>query len=205
MAAPIVSEQRLQVIAASRRAAPFVVSISLVVLGAAWCCDLIPAHASLAHAVWLKATLAGVACVLCSTVYALRIRHRTGRLLLFGKGRVLVRSLDDWTEYQYNVPFEQATAEQQSRALDHYKVGDRLFPARPVDEPPSQRRWQRFLSLIASIAFITVLETIHGPARIGVFLLYFVWLWLCFRWSKQFQNAPAHNSLTGLDLTGNAP
>lgn len=47
-------------------------------------------------------------------------------LLGFGRNYVQVRSLDEWTLYQYDLPFEQASAEQQGEALKHYPEASEL-------------------------------------------------------------------------------
>ena len=167
--------------------------LSAVLLVAAFIC-----LGAAAHPRWLAYALVGAAALLAMGGYAQSIRFVPGRLPLFGKGRVLVRGLDDWTMYQYNVPFDQASAEQQSHALDHYKVGDRLFPARPKDGDPKKTWLQAGASLVSLCSLITISEALHGWYRLYLFLLFYAWLWLCTRLSKHFEGS-APNPLTTID------
>ena len=153
------------------------------------------------HPVWLAYAFAAFAALLAGSSYALSIRHVPGRLPLFGKGRVLVRSLDDWTMYQYNVPFDKASAEQQSHALDHYKVGDRLFPARPQDRVPGRTFVQAAASLVTFCSIILLSEALRGWNRLYLFIAFYAYIWLCMRWSKRFSESAAPTALTGIGLS----
>jgi hypothetical protein len=80
---------------------------------------------------------------------------------------VFVEGLDEWTKYHYGVEnFEAASLVQQDELLSRYKMGKRLFPAKPGSsdapwlderekkERESAERWSRnlVLSLLASYA-----------------------------------------------------
>lgn len=120
---------------------------------------------------------------------------------MFGKDKVLIRSLDEWTIYQYNLPFEAASPAQQKEALNHYQVGSRLFPARPQDLPARQTALTWLLSLVCFCSFITLSEAVHGWYRAALFLAFYAWLFLCIRLSKRFSDVPATSTLTGLGLS----
>lgn len=96
---------------------------------------------------WVPLSLTGLAAVLSGVAYALNTRHQAGRLLGFGKKYVQVRSLDEWTLYQYGLLFERSSPEQQNEAIKHYRVGLRLFPTRPQDMAPKQSSWQWLLAM----------------------------------------------------------
>lgn len=167
--------------------------LSLVSLIAAWVCA---ARANQSSRVVMA--LAGLAAALAAAAYAAGMRPRPGRLPGFGRGKVLVRSLDDWTQYQYGVPFDGASAEQQSQALDNYKVGDRLFPARAQDAPRKTGPMQRLMLLVTFCSFITLSEVMRGWQRLWLFLAFYAWLALCMWLSKKFAGA-AKNDLVSLE------
>ena len=97
--------------------------IASVLLIAAWCLMLPGVHPA-----WPAVVLASLAALLAAVAYVFNIRPQPGQLLRFGKDTVQVRSLDEWTLYQYNLLFEQGSPEQQHEALMHYRVGLHLFP-----------------------------------------------------------------------------
>jgi hypothetical protein len=126
---PIPSKSRPAWFPKMRRLSGFT---ALTLLIAAWCCNVSAASMG------LRVLLAGLAALVSGTAYALDVRPEPGRLALFGRAKVQVRSLDEWTLYQYSVPFEEASPDQQNEALSHYRVGLRLFPARPQDSQQKQ-------------------------------------------------------------------
>ena len=150
------------------------------------------------HPVRTAYVLAAAAALFAGGSYAFDIRFVPGRLPLFGNNRVLVRSLDDWTMYQYNLPFDQANAEQQSHALDHYKVGDRLFPARPQNAGQKQTAWQAGASMVTFCSFVTLTQAMRGWHRLYLFLVFYAWIFLCMRLSKRFSASAPPNALTGI-------
>ncbi|WP_158942753.1 hypothetical protein [Granulicella sp. S190] len=168
--------------------------IALVLLLAAWCCSIFGASTK-----W-GVSLAGVSTLLAGTAYALYERPRPRRLVLFGKDKVQVRSLDEWTLYQYGVTFEEGSTEQQNEALSHYKVGLRLFPARPQDRQPKQGVWQWLLSFVVFCSFVTLSEAVRGWYRLLLVAVFYAWLWACLRLSRRLE-VPATKGLTGLDLS----
>jgi len=168
---------------------------ALALLIAAWCCNV-----STASMTW-RALLTGLAALLAGTAYALDVRPQPGRLALFGKDKVQVRSLEEWTLYQYNLRFEEASPDQQDEALSHYRVGLRLFPARPQDRQQKRGAWQWLLSFVVFCSFVTLSAAMRGWYRLLLVAAFYVWLWICLRLSKRFSEVPATNSLTGLDLS----
>ena len=144
--------------------------------------------------------LVGIAAVLSGTAYALNSRHQAGRLLGFGWKYVQVRSLDEWTLYKYGLSFEEFSPEQQNEALKHYRVGLRLFPARPQDMAPKQSSWQRLLALLTFCAFVTLSECVHGWYRLLMLIAMYAWIWGCMRLSKRFIDTPAASNLTEINL-----
>lgn len=144
--------------------------------------------------------LAGVAAVLSGAAFALNTRHQAGRLLGFGMKYVQVRSLDEWTLYQYELPYDKSSPEQQNEALKHYRVGLRLFPARPQDIAPKQSSWQWLLALLTVCAFVTLSESIHGWYRLLILLAMYLWLWGCMQISRRFIDVPAASNLTEIQL-----
>lgn len=153
-----------------------------------------------AHGTEVASALALASAVLAGAAFALNVRPRPRQLLGFGRDKVQVRSLDEWCLYQYNVDFEIATAEQQREALDHYRVGLRLFPARPQDRTAKQGYKQRLLSILTLCSFSTTLETFHGWSVWLLVLGFYGWMWLCIRWSKRFYETPTTSGLVGLEL-----
>ncbi len=131
--------------------------LSAVCIAATWICQsLVPHHFRLLYVSLAAATL------LAAVGYTADPRPRSSGLKPVGNGRVLIRSLDDWMMYQYNVPFDRATVEQQSHALDHYKVGDRVFPARTQDQPPPNSPWQTIASLELLFPFVVITRLVRG-------------------------------------------
>ena len=114
---------------------------------------------------WIALSVADLAACLSGSAYALNARPLSGRLLGFGSKYVQVRSLDEWTLYQYGLPFDKSSPEQQNKALAHYRVGLRLFPARPQDVAPKQSSWQWLLSVLTFCAVITTSQAVHGWYR----------------------------------------
>ncbi|RRA47583.1 hypothetical protein D1Y84_04015 [Acidipila sp. EB88] len=149
---------------------------------------------------WMSLSLAVITTFLSGSAYALNIRHQPGRLLGYGRKYVQVRSLDEWTVYQYGLPFEASSPAQQEEAFRHYRVGLRLFPARPQDMAPKQSSWQWLLALLMLSAFITLSEAVHGWYRFLLQIGYFAWLWGCMRISRRFMDTPAASNLTELHL-----
>ena len=92
-------------------------SLGAALLALAWCMLLS------GRFVGLFFPLAGLAALLSGSAYALNARPRSGRLLGFGNKYVQVRSLDEWTLYQYGIVFEESSPEQQNEALTRYRVG----------------------------------------------------------------------------------
>ena len=170
--------------------------IGSVLLITAWC-FMLPG----VHPAWPAVVLASLAALLAAVAYALNIRPQPGRLLRFGKDTVQVRSLDEWTLYQYDLLFEQGSPEQQHEALMQYRVGLRLFPARPQDQPVRQGALQWLLAPLTFCSFLTLSETIHGWHRILLLLAFYAWMWVCLRLSKRLADVPASNGLTGLELS----
>ncbi len=168
---------------------------ALALLIASWCCEV-----SRASPTW-PVFLSGMAALLAVTAYSLHIRPQPGRLVPFGKDTVQVRSLDEWTLYQYNRPFEEASPEQQNEALNRYKVGLRLFPARPQDRQQKAGAWQVLLSFVVFCSFVTLSAALRGWHRLLLMAALYVWLWTCLRLSRRFTDVPAANGLTGLDLS----
>ena len=164
--------------------------LSVALLIAAWLCA-----ARTVHPGWPGMTLAGLAATLAATAYAFVVRPVPGILRGFGKGKVAVQSLDDWTEYQYGVPFEKSSAEQQSEALNHYRVGLRLFPARPQDAGKKAGFPQWVLMLVTFCSFVTLSEAMHGWKRLLLFLAMYGWLALCTWVSRRFETTRAAESL----------
>ena len=150
--------------------------------------------------VGLSFPLAGLAALLSGSAYALNARPQSGQLLGFGNKYVQVRSLDEWTLYQYGISFEESSPEQQNEALTRYRVGLRLFPARPQDVAPKQSSWQWLLSLLTLCAVITLSEAEHGWYRFLILISYYAWIWGCMRLSRRFIDTPATSSLTELHL-----
>jgi hypothetical protein len=148
-----------------------------------------------------RVLLAGLAALVAGTASALDVRPQPGRLALFGKAKVQVRSLDEWTQYQYNLLFEEASPDQQNEALSHYRVGRRLFPARPQDSQQKQGGWQWLLSFVVFCSFMTLSAAMQGWYRLLLVGAFYAWLWIWFGLSKQYSEVPATNSLTGLDLS----
>ena len=144
--------------------------------------------------------LAGVAAVLSGAAYALNSRHQAGRLLGFGRKYVQVRSLDEWTLYQYGLSFEKCSPEQQDEALKHYRVGLRLFPARPQDMAPKQSSWQWLLALLTFCTFVTLSESVHGWYWLLILLAMYLWIWGCMQISRRFIDVPAASNLTEIQL-----
>jgi hypothetical protein len=149
---------------------------------------------------WIRFSLAGFAAVLCGAAYAFNTRHQAGRLLGFGRKYVQVRSLDEWTLYQYGLLFEKCSPEQQNEAIKHYRVGLRLFPARPQDMAPKQSSWQWVLALLTLCAFVTVAESVQGWYRLLILVAMYTWMWGCMRLSRRFIDTPAASSLTEIQL-----
>ncbi len=145
-------------------------------------------------------SLAGLAALFSGSAYALNARPQSGRLLGFGTKYVQVRSLDEWTEYQYGLSFEESSPEQQNEALAQYRVGLRLFPARPQDMPPKQSSWQWLLALLTLCAVLTLAEAVHGWYRFLILAAYYAWIWGCMRISRRFIDTPTTSSLTELRL-----
>jgi hypothetical protein len=148
-----------------------------------------------------SAFLAGLAALLAGAAFALDIRTRPGRLALFGKDKVQVRNLDEWTLYQSNLRFEEASPDQQNEALNHYKVGLRLFPARSQDRRQKQGAWQWLLNFVVCCAFVTLSEAMRGWYRLLLVAAFYAWFWICLRLSRKCSDVPAKNDLTGLDLS----
>ena len=169
--------------------------IALTLLIAAWCCNV--SAASMAF----RVLLAGLAALVAGTASALDVRPQPGRLALFGKAKVQVRSLDEWTQYQYNLLFEEASPDQQNEALSHYRVGLRLLPARPQDSQQKQGGWQWLLSFVVFCSFMTLSAAMQGWYRLLLVSAFSAWLWIWLGLSKQYSEVPATNSLTGLDLS----
>lgn len=149
---------------------------------------------------WVPLSLAGLAAVLSGSAYALNSRHQAGRLLGFGKKYVQVRSLDEWTLYQYGLSFEKSSPEQQNEAIKHYRVGLRLFPARPQDMAPKQSSWQWLLAMLTFCAFVTLSESVHGWYKLSILVAMYVWIWGCMRLSRRLIDAPAASNLTEIQL-----
>ena len=148
----------------------------------------------------LALPVAGVAALLSGFAYALNTRPESGRLLGFGSKFVQVRSLDEWTLYQYGLLFDESSPEQQSEALSHYQVGLRQFPTRPQDMAPKQSSWQWLLSLLTLCAVITLSEAVYGWYRFLILVAYYAWIWMCMRISRRFTDTPATSALTELHL-----
>ncbi len=123
---------------------------------------------------WVPLSLAGAAAVLSGVAYALNTRPQAGRLLGFGRKYVQIRSLDEWTVYQYGRSFENSSPEQQNEAIKHYRVGLRLFPARSQDMAPKQSSWHWLLSLLTFCAFVTLSESVHGWYRLLILIAMYV-------------------------------
>ena len=177
-----------------RNSTLFAATFGAVLLALAWCMLLS------SRSVWLFFPLAGLAALLLGSAYALNARFQSGRLLGFGSKYVQVRSLDEWTSYQYGTAFEESSPEQQNEALTHYRVGLRLFPARPQDMAPKQSSWQWLLSLLTFCAFITLSEAVHGWYRFLLLFAYYAWIFGCMRLSRRFIDTPATSGLTELHL-----
>lgn len=160
----------------------------------AWCTLLS------SRSVGLFLPLAGLAALLSGSAYALNARPHSARLLGFGKKHVQVRGLDEWTLYQYGTAFEKSSPEQQNEALTHYRVGLRLFPARPQDMAPKQSSWQWLLSLLTFCALITLSEAVHVWYRFLLLVAYYAWMFGCMRLSRRFIDTPATSGLTELHL-----
>ena len=152
------------------------------------------------HPAWPAVALSGLATFLAASSYAFNVRPQPGRLLLFGKDKVQVRSLDEWTLYQYGLTFEGASPEQQNEALNPYQVGLRLFPARPQDRPVKQGSLQWLLSVLSYCAFLTLLEAVHGWERFLLLAALYGWMLMCLRLSKRFSESPS-SDLTALRLS----
>ena len=149
---------------------------------------------------WVPLSLAGVAAFFSGSAYALNTRHQSGRLLGFGRKYVQVRSLDEWTLYQYGLSFEESSPEQQNNAITKYRVGLRLFPARPEDVAPKQSSWHWVLALFTFCAFVTLSENVHGWYRLLILVAMYVWIWGCMRISRRFMDVPAASNLTEIHL-----
>jgi|GEM_PF-4877658 len=169
--------------------------ISLALLLAAWCCDI-----SCAAAIW-SFLPAALAALLAGTAYELNMRTQPARLHLFGKDTVQVRSLDEWTRYQYDLSFDEASPDQQNEALKHYRVGLRLFPARPQDKQQKPGPWQWLLGFVIFSSFMTMSEATRGWYRLLLVVAFYAWLWISMRFTKRFAEVPATNGLIGLDLS----
>ena len=168
--------------------------VGAALLGSAWALLLFSKPTS------MSLSLAGMAAFLSGSAYALNARPQSGRLLGFGSKYVQVRSLDEWTLYQYGLPFDESSPEQQNEALARYRVGLRLFPARPQDVAPKQSSWQWSLSLLTFCAVITTSEAVHGWYRFLILVAYYAWIWGCMRISGRFIGTPATSSLNELLL-----
>ena len=168
--------------------------VGAALLATAWCMLLSsqPTRVSL--------SLAGLAAFFSGSAFALNARPQSGRLLGFGRKYVQVRSLDEWTLYQYGLSFDESSPEQQKEALTHYRVGLRLFPTRPQDMAPKQSSWQWLLALMTFCAFITLSEAVHGWYRLLILLAMYVWIWVCTRISRRFIDTPAASNLTELHM-----
>ena len=70
------------------------------------------------HHLWLTYMSLAATTLLAAVAYTADPRPRPRGLRLVGNGRVLVRGLDEWTMYLYEVPFDRASSEQQSAALE---------------------------------------------------------------------------------------
>ena len=169
-------------------------SLGAALLALAWCMLLS------SRFVGLSFPLAGLAALLSGSAYALNARPRSGRLLGFGNKYVQVRSLYEWTLYQYGIAFEESSPEQQNEALTRYRVGLRLFPARPQDMTPKQSSWQWLLSLLTVCAFITLSQAVHGWYRFLLLGAYYARMLGCMRLSKRFIDTSATSGLTELHL-----
>ncbi len=167
-----------------------------VLLISAWGCAIFISDRD-----WPAIVLSTIAAFLASGAYGFNVRPKLNRLPMFGKDKVLVRSLDEWTLYQYGLLFDQTSPEQQSDALNHYKVGTRLFPARPQDFAVKQSSLHWVLMLVSSCSFLTLSQAVHGGYRALIFTGFYVWLIVCTRLSKRFSALPPSNQLTGLDLS----
>ena len=148
-----------------------------------------------------RTVLAGLAALLAGIAYALDAVPEPGRLTMFGKDSVQVRSLDEWTQYKYSIPYEVASPEQQEEALSHYRVGLRLFPARPQDRAHKRGVWQWLLSVVVFSSFVLLSEATRGWYRVLLFLAYCAWFWLCVSLSKRFSEVPTTDALTRLNLS----
>lgn len=111
----------------------------------------------------------------------------------------MVRGLDDWTVYQYNLFFDQASPAQQSAALDHYKVGDRLFPARAKDRIPKRSFTQAATAFISMCSLILLSGALHGWQVLCLYVGFFALLMLCMFWSKRFAGS-ASSDVTEIGL-----
>ena len=122
-----------------------------------------------------------------------RNAHRpSSRLRRWGKDHVMVESLDDWMIYQHNLTFEQASPAQQSEALDHYKVGLRLFPARSPQTPIRYNTLDFAMSVIVLFNLATLWEFIPGFwYRVLVYLAYVVTVILCWQLAGRSSADPA--------------
>lgn len=144
--------------------------------------------------------LAGGAALCLLLAYALSARQPTSRLLGYGSKYVQVRSLDEWTLYQYGLPFDRSSPQQQSDALTHYRVGLRLFPVRPADKIFKRSRWQWLLVLLTFFSCVTLSQTTQGWYRFVTLVAVYAWLLGCMRLSRRFTDTPATSSLVELDL-----
>jgi hypothetical protein len=169
--------------------------IAFGLLMAAWWCGVT------GRSITVQDFLTGVAAILAGAACALDVRPPTGRLHRFGKDNVQVRSLDDWTMYQYNLRFDEASPEQQSEALSHYRVGLRLFPARLQDRTQKRGSWQWLLSFVVFCSVVSLSEEVRGWHRLLLVAAYFAWLWVCLRLSRRLSDEAATSGLTGLDLS----
>lgn len=123
--------------------------------------------------------MTGAAVVLAGVTRALQVRPKTNRLRRFGHNQVMVESLDDWTIYQLGCVFDESSPEQQSQALDHYRVGLRLFPARAQDKPPQPSRMDSLVNFVVLCCFVDLFRRVHGWYRPLLFLVFYGWIWIC--------------------------
>ena len=178
----------------SRNSTLLAAGVAAILLATAWCMLFAgkPTRSSLPVAV--------LAALLSGSAYAFNARAQSGRLLGFGSQYVQVRSLNEWTLYHYSLTFDESSSEQQDEALAKYRLGLRLFPARPQVKAPKQSSWQWLLSLLTLCAVITLSETVHSWYRFLILAAYYAWIWGGMRISRRFLESPSNRSLTELDL-----